>query len=94
MECVGSLFAIIVGVIIYIASRKSPQPPPATRDPAAQTPLNGLFALFLYDRWLDGGAHGLFGDADDPQDAPYDDEDDRRDNADEDDQYWDDRAGF
>ncbi|MRR52553.1 MAG: hypothetical protein EG825_16890 [Rhodocyclaceae bacterium] len=81
-------------MIIYIASRGSPEKAVTTREPSSNSHMNGLLALFLLDRWMDNGADGLFGDADGPRDAPYDDEDDRRDDAVGEDQYWDDRAGF
>ena len=55
---------------------------------------NGLFALFLFDRWLDGGSRGLFGDPGEKQDAfDEDGQDDWEDREDEDD-YWDNQAGF
>ncbi len=95
MECVGLLFAVIIGVLIYIALRnqpetRAPQPP----EQPSGSPLNGLFALFLFDRWLDGGSRGLFGDPGEKQDAfDEDGQDDWEDREDEDD-YWDNQAGF
>lgn len=95
MEWVGFIIALIVVVVIYIAFHQQPETrnPPPHEQPSG-TPLTGLFALFLLDRWLDGGAHGQLGDADDPRDESYYDEDDRQDDSSEDDAYWDDQAGF
>lgn len=95
MECIGLLFTVIIGVLIYIALRNQPethahQPP----EQPSGSPLNGLFTLFLLDRWLDGGSRGLFDDPSETQDA-FDDrgQDDWEDREDEDD-YWDNHAGF
>lgn len=95
MECVGFIIALGVAVVVFIASRSQPETRnlPSCEQPSGSS-LNRLFALFLLDRWLDGGAHGVLGDADDPQDESYNGEDDCRDDSNGDDTYWDDRAGF
>lgn len=95
MECTGIIFALVVGAIIYAILRSRPEPrntrPP---EPSSGSGLNGLFALFLLDRWMDHGAEGLFGDPDEPQSDPDDQEEDHWHDPDDEDGYWDDRAGF
>lgn len=95
MECVGLLFAVIIGVLVYVASRSQPESRrTAPPEQSSGSPLNGLFALFLLDRWLDGGSRGLFGDPGETQDTfDEDDQDDWEDREDED-GYWDNQAGF
>ena len=87
------LFAVIIGVLIYIAFCNQPEIRTTPPEQSSGSSLNGLFALFLVDRWLTGRASGLFGDAGETQDAiDEDDQDDWEDREDED-GYWDNRAG-
>lgn len=83
MECMGWLFAVIIGVLVYVVSRSQPKaqrtPPP---EQPSGSPLNGLFTLFLLDRWLDGGLRGLFGDPGETHDA-FDEDGNWDDNEDE-----------
>ena len=95
MECTGIIFAVVVAVTVYVLWRSQPEPrntqPP---ERSSRSALNGLFALFLFDRWMDHGADGLLGDPDEPQLDPYDQEEDHWDDPDVEDSYWNDQAGF
>lgn len=95
MECIAFVFMVIIAVVIYYASRSrsemhSIRPP----DQHFRPQLNGLFALFLFDRWLDGGARGLFGDPGESYDAFDGDGGDELEDRQDEDDYWDNQAGF
>jgi hypothetical protein len=78
MECFGLIFVIVVGAIIYVAScqPQAARPPRVESDSnqADRSGLNGLFTLFLLDRWLDGGEHGMTADHCNQLDAGNDDD--------------------
>lgn len=79
MECFGIIIAIVVGLTVYVASRQ-PQTgrPPRLESPSSQVDpsgLNGLFTLFLLDRWLDGGEHEMNAGPGDQPDALDEDND-------------------
>ncbi|HWQ04093.1 MAG TPA: hypothetical protein VN452_01920 [Longilinea sp.] len=62
---------------LYCIAPAAGGPPAAFRIPIHQdnpSGLNGLFTLFLLDRWLDGGEHGLNAEPGD-QPNPLDDDD-------------------
>ena len=95
MECAGWLVAVVVGVIIYVVSRSQPEARnKQPSDSSSGSALSGLFALFLFDRWMDHGADGLFGSPDESQPDPVDQEEDHWDDPHDEDGYWDDQAGF
>jgi hypothetical protein len=95
MECAGWLFAVVVGVIIYVVSRIQPEARnKQPSDSSSGSALNGLFALFLFDRWMEHGADGLLGGPNEPQPDRYDQEENQWDDSDVEDGYWDDQAGF